>query len=114
MPESIDVDALTEVESDNFDDESVEWLDLESAGDSVVGEVLEISDNVGDWDSRVYKLDSPDYDDPVVFWGKKSIDGKVDRADLEPGDVLYVENSGEEYETKNGTGVEFVVKYQKA
>jgi hypothetical protein len=114
---AIDVDSLSEVESDNFEDEEVEWLDLDEKGDEVVGEILEISEDVGDWDSRIYKLESPDHDVPVVFWGKRSIDGKVDRAaagdGLESGDVLFVRNTGETYETKNGRGTEYQVKYEK-
>lgn len=89
---------------DQFPDEEVEWVELSEEGDQVEGEILDITDNAGAHGSRVYKLNSPEHENPVLFWGKTDIDRKVDRADLDLGDSLGVRNSGEsrEFTTDGG------------
>lgn len=103
-----------EVPDSNFDDdEEVEWIDLREEGEMVEGTILEIQDDAGEYGSRVYKLESPDHDCPVLFWGKTDIDQKVGRAGLDLGDELGVRNSGETRETENGTQYVYNVVFER-
>lgn len=113
METEIDIDGLDVAEGQGFDDEEVEWLDLDESGDLVAGELIQVRDNAGEFDSRLYKIESPDYDLPVCVWGNRSINGKVDRNGVSEGDTVLFRNTGESYKTKNGKGVEFEVRYKK-
>lgn len=102
------------VPDSNFDDdEEVEWVDLREEGEAVEGTILEIQDDAGEYGSRVYKLDSPEHDCPVLFWGKTDLDQKVRRAGLDLGDELGVRNSGETRETENGTQYVYEVVFAR-
>lgn len=102
-------DDLAPVETPDDDDEELEWIDLDE-GDSIVGEIREIKENCGQYGSRVYKI-SRGLGDTVLMWGKASMDRQVDAADLGPGDVMGVLNTGEEFTTENGhSGVRYEVR----
>jgi hypothetical protein len=100
--------------SSNSDDDDAEWIDLtneknDAFTESVEGEVREVKDNCGKYDSRIYKI-SRGPGDTVIFWGNASLDTQFDEAGLGPGDVIRFVNTGETYETKSGhSGVRFDV-----
>jgi len=99
--QSSDFDALEPVEvDDDTDDEDAEWIDLDE-GESVVGEIREIKENCGDYDSRVYKI-ARGLGDVCLLWGKASIDRQIDSGDLGPGSVVGIKNTGETYTTESG------------
>ena len=103
-----DFDALKPVETPD-DDEELEWIDLDE-GDSLVGEIREIKENCGQYDSRVYKI-ARGLGDVVLMWGKASIDRQVDSADLGPGVVVGIRNTGDTYQTETGNeGTEYEVR----
>lgn len=103
-------DDLKPVDTPDDDDEEAEWLDLDD-GESVVGELREIRENCGEYGSRVYKIQTGIGEPVKLLWGKASIDRQVDAADLGPGSVLGILNTGEKYETDNGySGVRYEVR----
>ena len=103
-------DDLKPVDQPDDDGEDVEWLDL-AAGDSVVGELREIRENCGEYGSRVYKIQTGIGEPVKLVWGKASIDRQVDAAELGPGSLVGIQNTGEEYETDNGySGVRYEVR----
>lgn len=102
-------DDLKPVDVPETDDDDLEWLDLDD-GESVVGEIREIKENCGEFNSRVYKI-SRGLGDVVLMWGKASIDRQIDAADLGAGDVVGIRNTGKSYSTDNGNeGIEFEVR----
>lgn len=104
-------DDLNPVGSPNDEDEEVEWVDLDD-GESIVGELREVRENCGEHDSRVYKL-ATDIGEPLkLLWGKASIDRQMDAADVAPGEVVGIKNTGDTFETENGTGAEYEVRVQ--
>jgi hypothetical protein len=105
-------DDLEPVESPDYEEEEVEWVDLED-GESIVGELREVRENCGDNNSRVYKI-ADEIGEPLkLLWGKASIDRQVDQADLGPGDVIGIRNTGDSFETDNGyEGTVYEVRHQ--
>jgi hypothetical protein len=94
-------DDLEPVSSPDYDEENVEWIDLEE-GETIVGELREIRDNCGENNSRVYKI-ADEIGEPLkLLWGKASINRQIDDSDLGPGSVIGIQNTGDTYETDSG------------
>lgn len=106
-PDLSGFDFAEESNADDSDDDA-EWLDLDE-GDHVVGELREVKENCGEFDSRVYTI-SRGPGDEVLMWGKASIDRGIDNLEAEPGDVVFIQNTGEQFETDDGnTGTRYKV-----
>lgn len=97
-----------ETASVDADDADTQWLDLES-GDEIIGELVAVNTDCGEYDSRVYELKDEIGAPHKLIWGKASIDAQIDDLAIESGDVIGIRNTGVEFETDNGAGVEFEV-----
>jgi hypothetical protein len=108
-----DFDSLTPVEEPNRDDDGEDdWVDsseLEEPGFTLVGEVVRIDENMGQHNSRLYEI-RVDLGHTRLLWGRASINRKVDAAGIGPGDVIGIRNTGDTFETDNGTGYEYDVR----
>lgn len=91
------------------DEETVDEID-----GALVGVIRKIEEESGEYDSRLYQINHPDYDSPIAFWGKQSINVQVDNANLQVGDEIGLKFTGETGETDNGTFDIFDVRYNKA
>lgn len=99
---------------DDFD--TVEWpgTNEDPETKTVVGELLQMDEDVGKYGSTVYLLETEDGEN-VLIWGNGSIDAAVQNADnLEVGDTLGIRQTGETYTNDYGTFPQFDVRYQKA
>jgi hypothetical protein len=109
-----DFQSLDPVEepSNNEDDRDAEWIESEAIdeeGWTIVGELVRIQEDAGEYDSRLYEL-QVDLGEYRVMWGRKNIDLKVDSAGIETGEVIGIRNTGETFETENGEGYVFDVR----
>lgn len=81
---------------------------------ALVGTLVSIKENVGEFDSRMYTVTTEDYEKPLSFWGKGSIDSQIDNVDINPGDDIGILHTGEMGESKNGEFPIFDVRYSSA
>lgn len=100
------LDGFDSADSNGGEDDA-EWFDFDAEGDWVIGEVTNIAEDCGQYDSRVYTLATDD--GPVCFWGKAAIDSSVDKLGVEEGWSLYVERAGT-YENQYGEQINYDVK----
>jgi hypothetical protein len=111
-----DFDSLEPVDSPEAQDDSEDdWVSSEEMAEegwTIVGEVVRIDENRGDYDSRLYEI-RVDLGETRLMWGRTSIDRKVDSAGIGPGDVIGIRNTGDEFETENGSGYVFDVRELK-
>lgn len=60
-----------------------------------VGVIQEVDKEAGDYpDSRLYTLRHAEYDKPILLWGKRDLDTKVDNAVLRTGDEIAIRQVG--------------------
>lgn len=103
-----------EYDLDNF--EAVEWPEADSATKTVVGELLEIVEEIGQYDSTAYLLENEE-GSKVMVWGNGPIDNGIEQAreaGLEVGDTVGIRKTGETYENKYGEFQSFEVRFQSA
>lgn len=106
-----ELEGFETVEANSTDDSDAEWIDLEH-GEHVMGEVAAIREDCGEYDNRVYEI-IPEPGERVCFWGAAHLDNLVDEADVTSGDVVFVENTGEQYETDYGRGDIYDLKIKR-
>jgi len=117
-----DFDDMEEANPDvlwaNFTEDGVRLESEEEVVDTIegplVGVLKKIDDNAGEHNSKMYQVVHPDYDSPIAFWGKESINIQVERANLSVGDEIGIQFTGDWGETDNGKFKIFEVRYAKA
>lgn len=97
---------LTDFETFDFPDDPDETA-------TVVGELLDIAENVGKYDSTAYLL-SDENGEKVMVWGNGSINAGFDNAPIETGDTVGIRQTGETYENDYGEFSQYEVRFQKA
>lgn len=104
------------------------WVNFSEGGytveeeDSVIGEhegpligaIINIEENVGEYDSRMYTVAHQDYEKNLSFWGTGSINSQVDNVDLGAGDEIAILHTGETGESRNGEFDIYDVRYSQA
>jgi len=106
---AISIDDMETANDTAPDSDEAEWFDFD-AGDELVGELVDIRRNCGEYNQRVYELKVAIGEPHVVFWGTASIDRQIDELDASSGDVIGVRHTGETFETDSGhEGVIFEV-----
>lgn len=104
-------------ENYDYDDfATVEWPGTKTDPETktVVGELLQMDEDVGKYDSTVYLIEDED-GEKVLVWGNGSIDAAVSNAeDLSVGDTIGIRQTGDTYTNDYGTFPQFDVRYQNA
>lgn len=98
--------SLSDFETFDFPDEETETA-------TVVGELLDIAENVGKYDSTAYLL-SDENGEKVMVWGNGSINAGFDNAPIETGDTVGIRQTGETYSNEYGEFAQYEVRFQKA
>lgn len=93
------------------DDETVG----EHPDEPLVGMLTDVTRNAGEnGDSRVYEVETSDYDRPLVFWGTGHINNQFDNSPIGELDTIGVKPTGETMETDKGNDMKlFDVRYDK-
>lgn len=96
-------DDLDQVVIGDFDDDEPEpeWIDLED-GQSLVGELVGVTENAGIHNNRLYKLRTDD--GPALLWGATNLDFQFNQAGVEAGDVIGVRRTAERFTTTDENG----------
>lgn len=99
-------DDMTPVESSNDNDDDVPTVKLDP-GESFVAEVRHIERNVGKWNNTVLHL-TRSSGEMFKYWSCGTIDRKLEKANVGPGDTIGVRKSEDQYEftTEDGEGGE--------
>lgn len=80
----------------------------------LVGALTEIKENAGvDENSRVYTIQTTEFDRPIMFWGSGHIDTQLDSVGVGVGHEIGVLFTGETRDTRNGEMRLFDVRYRK-
>lgn len=82
------------------DDGDDEWVDLDP-GEHVRGEVVRIQPHTGQYDQVLYEF-RVDVGETVLMFGKGGMDHQIEQLAVEAGDVIVVQNTGEEFTTSEG------------
>lgn len=100
-----------ETDGEDYDLDNWETRDLDADGETVVGELVAVLEDVGKYDARVYLLETDDGKEMV--FGNGSIDAAFDRieADTDEIESLGIRNTGETYENQYGEFTEYGVRY---
>lgn len=102
-------------DSDDYDFDNWETLELDDAGAAVVGRLEAVIENIGQYDSTAYLIEvsSDDNSDVrrVMVWGNASINAGFESAEAGEGDMLGIRNTGETYENEYGEYPEYEVRY---
>lgn len=109
-------DAGSDYDYDLNDFAAVEWPDAEDDVHTVVGELVHVAEDIGQYDSTAYLLEGED-GEKIMVWGNGSIDAAMNRAfdgEAEVGDTFGIRQTGETYENKYGEFASFEVRFSKA
>lgn len=102
-------------DSNDYDFDNWETLELDDAGAAVVGRLEAVIENIGQYDSTAYLIEvsSEDNEDVrrVMVWGNASINAGFENAEASEGDMLGIRNTGETYENEYGEYPEYEVRY---
>lgn len=103
---------VIEEPTDGDDQEPVE---LRQSADPLIGVVLEINTDAGEYeDSRTFRIQTTEFDRPVMFWGTAHINRQVDSAGIVTGHEIGIKPTGETVSTGHDNEMqEFVVKYSR-
>lgn len=98
----------------DYDLQNFDAYDFGDAGDTVVGELLKRIEEVGQYETTVYLLESDG--EKVMVWSNASIEAGYDAAedDIEAGDMLGIQKTDRTYENEYGEFAQYDVRYQKA
>jgi hypothetical protein len=97
-------DDLEPVDNSTSDDYDSEWIDLEP-GESVVGEIRELTPNCGKYDTTVIEL-ARGIGDVVAMWSNSQIDNALDDNDLGESDVVGIKHTEQTSTFTNEDGEE--------
>ena len=87
-------DDLTPVKPGNdYDDEEEGWIELDR-GESVVGEIREISPNCGQYNTTVINL-ATGIGEVRPMWSNRQIDRALESRELAEGDVIGIKHTDE-------------------
>lgn len=94
-------DDLTTVDTSDDTDDDVPTVKLDP-GESIVAEVRHIEHNVGKWKNSVLHLTRNG--EPCKMWSNGTIDRKLNKANVGPGDTVGIRKCEEQYtyETDDG------------
>lgn len=119
MSNEMDFGDMTRTGGDESDDSydlqnDFQTVEMEDAGDTVVGELIDVLEDIGQYDSRAYLLESDG--EKVMVWGNASINAAYDSAedDIDAGDMLGIQRTDRTYENEYGEFAQYEVRYQKA
>lgn len=75
-------------------DDNEERVTVSETDGPLTGVILNIQDDMGENDSRIYTVRMDGYERPVKFWGKTHIDRQVDSVGLELGREIGILKTG--------------------
>ena len=111
MESTADVEAGDDYDLDNFEEYSFPEDSSDTA--TVVGELLKVIEEMGQYDSTAYLLESED-SGKLLVWGNASINAGFENGDIEAGDTVGIRQTGETYENEYGEFPQYEVRFQKA
>lgn len=118
MSNETDFGDMTPAGADESDDDydlqnDFQTVELEDAGDTVVGELIDVLEDIGKYDSMAYLMESDG--EKVMVWGNASINAGFDAADdIEAGDMVGIQKTDRTYENEYGEFAQYEVRFQKA
>jgi len=111
MESTAGVESEDDYNLDNF--ESYDFPEDETETATVVGELLKVIEEIGQYDSTAYLLEDEE-GEKVMVWGNSSINAGFENGDIEAGDTVGIRQTGETYENEYGTFAQYEVRFQKA
>ena len=104
-----------ESEDDDYDLDDFENVELDEAGDILIGELLDVLENVGQYDARIYLFETDD--GKKMMFGNASADAGYDQiaddgeTDADEIDVLGIQKTDRTYENDFGEFAQYEVRY---